>query len=160
MLILLLANRVFEVSNFKSVFMTILTRFQQFYASLDSDGLNSLSTIYSPDIVFADPLVSLQGLDKVEAYFHHLVENTTSCHCVIDQSFSNDNHHAVNWTMTFVHPKLNGNNPIKVKGMSKLETKGDRIIYHHDYFDLGAMVYQHIPLIGGLIRCVNRRLDQ
>jgi hypothetical protein len=35
----------------------------------------------------------------------------------------------------------------------------DRIYYHEDFFDLGAMLYQHVPVLGSVIRYLNNRMS-
>ena len=34
---------------------------------------------------------------------------------------------------------------------SRVYRYGERIVYHRDYFDAGALVYEHIPLMGRAI---------
>ena len=34
----------------------------------------------------------------------------------------------------------------------------DRVHFHQDYFDAGALLYEHLPLMGGAIRWLKGRL--
>ena len=43
-------------------------------------------------------------------------------------------------------------------GASHLRLADNRIAYQRDYYDLGAMLYEHIPLLGGAVRAVKARL--
>ena len=45
----------------------------------------------------------------------------------------------------------------RVPGVSLLRLD-KKIIEHHDYYDLGAMVYEHIPLFGGVVKGVKKRI--
>jgi hypothetical protein len=36
--------------------------------------------------------------------------------------------------------------------------KAGKVRYHRDYFDLGAMLYEHLPLLGSLVKTIKRRL--
>lgn len=36
----------------------------------------------------------------------------------------------------------------------------DRIFYHEDFYDLGAMIYQHVPVLGRIIRFINQRIGR
>jgi hypothetical protein len=54
--------------------------------------------------------------------------------------------------MTYCHSKLNGGKAVQVDGHSHLRGDGDKVIYHRDYIDLGAMFYEHIPLFGAVVR--------
>jgi hypothetical protein len=35
---------------------------------------------------------------------------------------------------------------------------GERVHFHRDYFDLGAMIYERIPVLGGAVRAIKARL--
>jgi len=39
-----------------------------------------------------------------------------------------------------------------------LVSKDDIIVYHKDYYDLGEMVYEHIPLLGFFVKKIKKRL--
>ena len=60
-------------------------------------------------------------------------------------------------TMHFRHPRLRGGAPISVDGCSHLLWR-DKVYQHRDYFDAGAMLYEHLPLMGGVIAWLKRRL--
>jgi len=38
--------------------------------------------------------------------------------------------------------------------MSHLKFADGKVISHRDYFDLGEMLYEHIPLLGGVIKSI------
>jgi hypothetical protein len=59
--------------------------------------------------------------------------------------------------MHYAHPKLNGSKDIQLEGATKILFE-DKIHYHKDYFDGGALLYEHIPLMGKLIKLIKRRL--
>jgi hypothetical protein len=45
-----------------------------------------------------------------------------------------------------------------LEGISHLRF-GEKIDYHRDYFDLGQMVYEQIPLVGRIIKTIKKRLS-
>ena len=49
-------------------------------------------------------------------------------------------------------------NVITLDGTTQLKVEDEKIIYHKDYYDLGEMVYEHIPLLGSIIKMIKRRL--
>ena len=61
--------------------------------------------------------------------------------------------------MLLQHPKLNSGKIFSVPGVSIIRYE-DKIYSHRDYFDLGAMLYEQLPLLGGLIRMIKRKLGQ
>jgi hypothetical protein len=64
----------------------------------------------------------------------------------------------ITWVMRFSHGSLKGGKPIDVRGVTLIHFT-DRIFCHEDFYDLGAMLYSHIPVLGSLIRYINRRLS-
>jgi len=36
----------------------------------------------------------------------------------------------------------------------------DLVVYHRDYFDVGAMVYEHVPVVRFFVRQVKKRLQR
>ena len=47
---------------------------------------------------------------------------------------------------------------IAVDGCSHLQWRGDRVVFHRDYYDLGQLLYDNIPLLGRVTGWLKRRL--
>ena len=62
------------------------------------------------------------------------------------------------WTMFVNYPSLNSGQTVRVEGASFLKTRNGKIYYHRDYFDLGSVLYEHVPLIGRLIKKIKQRI--
>ena len=58
------------------------------------------------------------------------------------------------WEMHVKHKKIKGGENIVVEGVSIVKYQGDKVIYHRDYFDIGEMVYENIPILGSMIRWI------
>lgn len=140
--------------------MDIIKRFTRFYQNVDEQAVASLNEIYSDNIVFVDPVAKHQGISAVEDYFKNLLENTESCECEIQNILSNANKHMVKWEMNFTHPKLNAGQNVQVEGVTELHTDGDKIIYHRDFYDMGQMVYEQVPLLKTVVKSIKKRLSQ
>ena len=59
--------------------------------------------------------------------------------------------------MQLNHPRLNAGAAVTVPGSTLIRFR-DKVFYHRDYFDAGAMVYEQLPLIGMLIRAIKGRV--
>ena len=68
-----------------------------------------------------------------------------------------ENEAAIYWNMSYQHPRLNGGKIVNVQGSSHLKGCDDKVIFHRDYIDLGAMLYEQVPLLGRIIRFLKRR---
>lgn len=135
-----------------------LRGFAERFAALDKDSLDQLDELYSDDVRFQDPLHEVQGLGAVRRYFAELYANVDALHFEFhgfDQVADGEGY--LRWTMHFRHPRLRGGAPISVDGCSHL-LWWDKVYQHRDYFDAGAMLYEHLPLMGGVIAWLKRRL--
>lgn len=67
----------------------------------------------------------------------------------------------VQWTMNYSHSAINKGKNITVQGATFVRfVENGKVIYHQDYFDLGSMLYQHVPVLGSIIKSINRRLGK
>ena len=116
-----------------------------------------LKDIYSADIQFCDPVHRIQGIQLFTQYFEELMQQVQSCSFDIKQINETENTAFVRWDMHLQHPRLKGGDEIIVEGVSYLEFDG-KITYHQDYFDLGAMLYEHLPIMGRVIKYIKSTL--
>ncbi len=135
----------------------VLSRFVETYQALNKTNLHLLDDIYTTDITFSDPLHTVTGLTELHAYFAALYENVNAIHFTIHESYITENKGFLYWEMNYAHPKFNQGKSITVSGHSALTFSGDKVSHHRDYFDVGEMMYQHLPLIGKVIRFINNK---
>lgn len=135
-----------------------LRRFAKDFAALNKDNLERLGQLYSDDALFCDPLHEVRGLDNLRRYFAQLYANVSDLRFdfhSFDQVREGEGY--LRWTLSYRHPRLAGGQPIRVEGCSHLLWR-DKVHRHHDYFDAGALLYEHAPLIGRPVRWLKRRL--
>ena len=60
--------------------------------------------------------------------------------------------------MSFSNPRLNGGEIIHVDGSSVLSIRDDLVEYQRDYYDMGAMVYEQLPILGSVVRYIRGRM--
>jgi limonene-1,2-epoxide hydrolase len=138
--------------------MEIALRFSQFYTGLGLDSLAGLAEVYDDAVTFIDPVTSHRGLAALSSYFSRLLAATTACEFTINQMRFGDTDGWVTWTMNFRHPRLNRGEWIAVEGVSVMELRSNRIVFQRDYYDMGEMVYERVPLLGRLVRKLRERL--
>lgn len=137
-----------------------LSNFIDVYSNLSTDNLSSLADIYTTDVTFTDPLHTLSGLTELNAYFDNLYTHLQSCSFKVHQTIQQEDEAAIYWTMKFQHPKLNKGQTIIVEGHSHLKGVNDKVFYHRDFIDIGAMLYEHIPVLGRAIKFIKARATQ
>lgn len=135
---------------------TLVDDFIQLYQALNKDNLHLLGQVYDDSISFTDPMHQIKGLESLTQYFAKLYKNVKHIHFEIKEVQQDANQAALFWQMEYSHPKLNKGELIRVDGMSQLKFN-DKIYFHRDYFDLGQMLYEHLPCMGGLIRLLKDR---
>lgn len=134
-----------------------LRNFVDIYQKLSTDNLELLSMIYHRDVIFIDPMHELKGFYNLSEYFKSLYENLSSCEFVIDNIIAQEDQAAIYWTMSYQHPKLNKGHVVTVVGHSHIKGHEDKIIHHRDYIDLGAMLYEQLPLLGKVIKFIKKK---
>lgn len=134
----------------------VLERFKDYFRVLHESDLSQLRTIYDENIVFKDPVHEIRGLVELEDYFTSMCSDLSDCRFEYLDELVDENAAYVKWMMHFKHPKL-GNRLISVRGVSHLEI-GDKIEFHEDFYDMGAMLYEQLPLLGNVTRWLKLRL--
>lgn len=145
---------------------SIIENVMQIYTAFDQASVTALDQIYSENIVFVDPFNRVEGLPALTRYFADMVEGMEEClfefEQVLESSLSGGSggveQAVLFWTMHYRHKKLSGGKKLSLSGNSHLQF-AENIFYHRDYFDAGAMLYEHVPLLGFAIRKIKTRME-
>lgn len=118
------------------------------------------SRVYAETTFFNDTLKTLLGGEAVESY---LVETAELLHSGSveygDTVRSSDGTWYVRWEMVYSGKKLAGGEPIRTIGMSHLAFDEEgRVVMHQDFWDSTRGIFEHIPVVGGQLRFIKKRL--
>ncbi|GAB1256801.1 nuclear transport factor 2 family protein [Aurantivibrio plasticivorans] len=138
----------------------MFSEFKQFYTHFSDHELGKLDVIYAKDVVFTDPIHSIKGRAALHHYFADLCENVEECRFEFLDELVLDNAAYIKWDMHFSHPKIQKGHPLTLRGVTQLQFGKDGISYHEDFYDMGAMLYEHVPVIGRCIRWLKRNLAE
>ena len=136
---------------------TIVENFCLYYKEFNQDSIGGLDSIYDQNAVFEDPIGKVEGLNDLKRHFSKMMSNVSYCRFEITDVVANDGQAFITWTMSFAHPKLNGHKEITVTGVSEIKFD-ERITYHRDYFDVGSMFYEQVPILKTIIQALKKRL--
>ena len=136
---------------------TIVENFCLYYKEFNQDSIAGLDSIYDQNAVFEDPIGKVEGLNDLKHHFRKMMSNVSYCRFVITDVVANDGQAFITWTMSFAHPKLNGHKKITVNGVSEIKFD-ERITHHRDYFDVGSMFYEQVPILKTIIQALKKRL--
>jgi len=136
---------------------SITNRLMQFYSSFSASSMAQISTLYAKNVVFKDPIHEVKGLNDLHDYFLGMMKKTTTCEFEF-LDYSENSFYS--WKMYFTHPKINGGQQVAVEGVShiKVDEESHLITYQQDYYDMGAMLYEHLPVLGWSIDKLKSRM--
>lgn len=136
----------------------LIERFKSFYQQMLETEWAELDSIYSADIKFADPIHTINGREALYRYFDDLCQSVTDCRFdFLDQVIMADKAY-LKWDMHFTHPKFGTQKNIVVRGVTQIQFNDSGIYYHEDIYDMGALIYENIPVFGGGVRWLKQRL--
>jgi ketosteroid isomerase-like protein len=133
-------------------------KIKYFFEKLSKDNMTLVDEFYHPQVDFVDPLGEIKGSEKIKAYYAGMYQNVKSIKFDFVEFHEAGNHVVAIWKMTLQTDKLNGGEPYSVDGNSvvKFDESG-KAYYHRDYFDVGAFVYEKVPVLGYVIRKIKDR---
>ena len=135
----------------------LIEQFKNYYRELTPESVSQLGSLYHDHIEFCDPAHCVSGLPALTTYFAATMRGVNYCGFEISEVMQQDDSAFCTWTMRLSHPRLRGGREISFEGASHIRFD-DKIYYHRDYFDLGAMLYEHLPLMGRVIDLIKKRL--
>lgn len=125
----------------------------------DTDNIKRhVRAAYADNVYFYDTLKELRGVAAVEEYMLKLVDRLAEWTMSIDDVAGDRDGCYLRWTMSF-RLKRYEKKLMTSSGISHLRFDEDgRIVYHQDYWDPVTGLFEHLPVIGGLMRMLKRRM--
>ena len=137
----------------------LVDQVKHLYIDFTPGQLDQLTEIYSEDISFKDPIQELQGLTELRHHLEKLCGQLHYCRFdFIDQLVGNEKAFLV-WDMHYAHPNIKSGAALTLRGNSWIHYH-QKIFYQEDFYDLGAMLYEHLPLLGPASRWLKKRISQ
>jgi len=133
-----------------------IARFSNFFGNLNEESAVELTRqTYAEPIFFYDTLKTITNLSELEEYFLETAQNTESVQArVLDVARSNGDYY-LRWEMDIQLKKFRRGETLRSVGMTHLRFNPDgKIILHHDYWDSTEGFFQHVPVLGGVIRYI------
>ena len=137
----------------------LIEHFKRLYRSMCAEDLQEvlLEEVYAEDLRFQDSFHKIDSRDDFLNYCAELYENLKSCEFDFHDQWITEDQAMLTWTMTYSHPKLKRGQDITVQGASHLRFN-EKVYFHQDYFDGGALLYEHVPVLGTIIQQLKKRM--
>lgn len=131
---------------------------EEFFNLFSKERMDLVDVFYDEDVHFIDPMVNFKNRGQLRSYYEKLYQNVESIRFDFLAHIKEGDTHMAAWRMTLVAQKFNGGRPVVVDGISHVRFGGKegKAVYHRDYFDMGAFVYEHVPVVSSLVRLVKK----
>jgi steroid delta-isomerase len=128
-----------------------------FFEHLVASDVQWMGKHYTEQAFFKDPFNEVRNLMGVQRIFAHMFESLDAPRFVVLDALVQGEQCFLTWNFNF---RLKGQAQERhVHGSSHLRFGPDgRIAYHRDYWDAAEEFYEKLPLLGGLLRLIKRRL--
>ncbi|MCK7502552.1 MAG: nuclear transport factor 2 family protein [Comamonadaceae bacterium] len=91
-----------------------LDHFKDTFNRLNGNTLDLLAEIYTPDVVFRDPVHELKGLPALRDYYGRLYQGVVSCQFEFEDEVIGDQQGMLVWLMRFQHRPLSSRRNAKI----------------------------------------------
>ncbi len=138
----------------------LVDSFKHLYNTLSIDTCKSgiIEMVYGDNMEFKDCFHDINGIGAFRDYCASIYENVQFCQFKFHDEFIKKDSAMLTWTMAYRHPKLNSGNTIYVNGSSHIRFN-DKVFYHQDYVDGGALLYEHVPVLRRIITFLKKRMN-
>lgn len=128
-----------------------------FFEHLQAADVAGLGRHYTEQAFFKDPFNEVHELAGVQRVFAHMFAALEAPRFEVLEALVQDDQCFLSWNFLF---RLKGRAQERhIHGSSHLRFAADgRVAYHRDYWDAAEEVYEKLPVLGGILRRIKRRL--
>lgn len=132
-----------------------LARHLDWFTTLSPATLDDIDGVYADGASFRDPFNAIKGRSQIKALYARMFRSLAEPRFVIGEVISDGDKAFVTWDFTFA---MMGK-PQCIHGGTLFVLGSDgRIVDHRDYWDAAEGLYEKLPLLGGVLRCLKRRM--
>lgn len=128
-----------------------------FYETLTPESLRALATVYTEDARFRDPFNDVQWIEAIRRIFAHMYRQLDDPRFAVRERLGDAQQAFLTWDFVF---RFRGESQERrIRGCTHLRFAVDgRVREHRDYWDAAEELYAQLPVIGALMRWLQRRL--
>ncbi len=130
----------------------------RWFENLSPETLAQVPRFYAADAEFKDPFNEVHGVDAIAHIFRHMFTQVDEPRFVIGSRFSGADGMMLLWDFHFRSRGPLAPQAISVRGATHLRFDAQgKVILHRDYWDAAEELYAKLPLIGWLMRGLQRQ---
>ena len=127
------------------------------FENLSAETLDELPRFYAPDAQFKDPFNEVRGSEAIKKIFRHMFEQVEQPRFVIGSRFSGDDGVMLLWDFHFRTRGPLRQTAMTARGATHLRFDATgKIVLHRDYWDVAEELYAKLPLLGCVMRGLQR----
>ena len=135
-------------------------RIVAYFETLTPDRVADIGSLYDPHARFVDPFNDVVGLAAIEGIFAHMFVALEAPRCVVTERIVQGQQCFLTWDFHFRFKNFQKNAPQTIRGGSHLVFSEEGLVrLHRDYWDAAAELYEKLPVVGGLMRCLKKRAN-
>jgi hypothetical protein len=129
----------------------------QLFEQLKPADVARMGELYTEQAYFRDPFNEVHDLPGVQRVFTHMFSTLEQPRFLVQDALLQDSQGFLTWDFCF---RMRGQTlERRIHGSSHLRFAPDgRVAYHRDYWDAAEELYEKLPLLGGLLRWIKRKL--
>ena len=130
------------------------------FENLTPASVETLDALYAPSARFKDPFNDVNGLPEIQRIFRHMFVSLDPAHFVITGRIVQGKQCFLTWEFHFAFRRFRKGQHLCILGGSHLVLdEAGLITSHRDYWDAAEELYEKLPLVGGLMRCLKAKAN-
>ncbi|MGE5794912.1 MAG: nuclear transport factor 2 family protein [Bacteroidota bacterium] len=126
----------------------------RWFERLTRESVADVGRYYAEDAFFKDPFNEVTGVEAVRRVFAHMFDQVEGPRFRVRERWQDAHGAMLTWTFEF---RLRGES-WTIRGATHLRFAADgRITHHRDYWDAAEELYAKLPVLGAVMRALQRR---
>lgn len=130
-----------------------------FYEHLRPQDIDRFDAFYRHDARFRDPFNHVSSIDGIKYIFRHMFTQVNDPAFRVTKVIVGNGDAMLFWTFHFRFKGLGSNSAQSLEGVTHLAFDVDGLVtLHRDYWDAAEELYGRLPVIGSLMRGLQRMI--
>jgi hypothetical protein len=136
-----------------------IDRLIAFYHELTPEKVERFPDFYRPEAYFKDPFNEVRGVEAIQRIFAHMFRQVDAPRFVITERVADTEGVMLVWEFHYRMRRGRRGATQVIRGVSHLKFGADdKVSYHRDYWDAAEELYMKLPVIGCLMRGLQKML--
>lgn len=130
-----------------------------YFETITEATLPQLRDFYATDAYFKDPFNEVKSVADIERIFGHMYVSLHDPRFVVHTRIEQGDAAFLAWDFNFRIKRYKPDVTQTIRGASHLRwDAAGKVCFHRDYWDAAEELYEKLPLVGGFMRFLKRRV--